>query len=182
MMYDKSLIGKKIATGGDRKVYLYGDNEVIKFSSLSFLMGDALHRKLSKDYATAQRYFGDYVVPITDVSTPKQHVEIQSRITGELLRKHHADNPDVKRQIREIAAALDAMVSDGLPLLDLIGNGGVLTDCLSNIMVDSDGTVHIIDTTLLEGKSVLPLGALLELFLPFIISRQQKLLRSFLGE
>lgn len=182
MMYDKVLIGKKIGTGGDRKVYLYGDNEVIKFSSLSFLVGDKLHRKLCNDYATAQHYFFDYVVKTTDVSTPKQHVEIQPRIVGELLRKHHADNPDVKRQLKEIATALERMVQDGLPPLDLVGNGGMFSDCLSNIMVDSSNALRIIDTTLLEGKSVFPLGALLELFIPIIIARQQKLLRNFLGE
>mgnify|MGYP001578593519 CR=1 FL=1 len=37
-LYDKTKIGKKIADGGDRKVYMYDTDRVIKFSSLSFFL------------------------------------------------------------------------------------------------------------------------------------------------
>lgn len=180
LSYDKTKIGKKIATGGDRKVYLYDNDKVIKISTLSFFVGNKLHEKLHRDYLVSLNYFKDYVVKTTDVSTSKKHIEIQPLIHGELLRKKHTENPYVKKQLKEIHDSLTQMVRDGYPALDLVGNMGMIKSCLSNIMVDSDNKLNLIDNTLLEGKTVMPFGIILEIIMPIIRARQNYLLRQFL--
>ncbi len=51
---------------------------------------------------------------------------------------------------------------------------------LSNIMADHENKLRIVDATLLEGKTVMPLGLILEILLPIIEARQKYLLHKFL--
>lgn len=180
--YDKEKIGKRIATGGDRKVFMYDKDKVIKFSTLSFLAGKKLHIKYNNDYLVCRNYLKEYIVETTDVSdlVTGQHIEIQPFITGEMLKKKHTKNPYIKSQINEIIQAIEKMKNDGSPIIDLVGNVGMISPCLSNIIVDSSDRLKIIDAILLEGKTVRPLGLILELFMPIILARQNYFLRSFI--
>ena len=180
--YDKTKIGKKVADGGDRKVYMYDTDKVIKFSSLSFFTGKKLRLKYNHDYLICKNYLPDYVVETIDVgnNVTGKCIEIQPFIKGEMLRKKHTTNLHAKSQLKDIMQTLDKMKKDNYPPVDLVGNMGMIKPCLSNILVDSDGNLKIIDASLLEGKTVRPLGRLLEVFLPLILARQNYLLRQFL--
>jgi hypothetical protein len=180
--YDKTKIGKKIADGGDRKVYMYDADRVIKFSSLSFFVGKKLHTKYSNDYVTCKNYFGKYIVETTNASNANtgQYIEIQPFIQGEMLMKKHTENPAIQSQLKEIHQILHRMKNDNIPPIDLVGNVGMIKSCLSNIIIDPDGNLKIIDAVLLEGKTVRPMGLILDLFAPIVILRQNYLMRLFL--
>ena len=181
-LYDVSKIGCKIADGGDRKVYRYDTDSVIKFSSLSLLVGKKLQEKYRYDFSICKKYFGDFIVDTIDVSTPtkKEYIEIQPFIPGEMLHKKHAQNEYVRSQLEEIVQITKQMEKDHHPLPDLVGNVGMISPCLSNLIIDPSGNVRIIDAILLEGKSVRPWGLIIEIFTPLILARQNYLLRTFL--
>lgn len=177
-VYDKSKIGKKIASGGDRKVFMYGPDHVIKISSVSFLIGRKLHNKLVHDYLICKKYLPDFLVDTVDVTPAlkRAHVEIQPYIKGEMLQKKHLSSSKVRRQLERIVSGVQRMVADGYPPIDLVGNGGVLTRCLSNIMVDTEENLKVIDATLLEGKTIRPIGILLDILTPLVEIRQRYIL------
>ena len=180
-VYDRLLIGKRIASGGDRRVYRYSDDRVIKISSLHFLTGDKLHKKLSRDYQTCKFYLPEFVVETHDV-TPGggRHTEIQPLIQGEPLSRKHCENVVIREQLKKIRNVADRMEQDGHPLIDLIGHHGMITSVLSNILVDKNNRLRIVDTTLLEGKSLGPLGIILDIITPLIRLKQNYLLNKFL--
>lgn len=181
-LYEQSKIGKKIAQGGDRSVFMYGTDEVIKFSSISFFLGKKFHEKLHRDYSIAKKYLGDYIVDTVDVSASvtTKHIEIQAFVKGDMLRKKHMQNLYVKSQLLEIVQAMNLMKNDKYATLDLVGNKGMTHPCLSNVMVDAYSKLRIVDTALLEGKSCMPFGLVLEILLPIIVARQNYLVQQFL--
>lgn len=182
IVYDETKKGRKIASGGDRKVYMYGPDHVVKISSLSHLMGPKLRQKLQRDYAICKTYFPDFIVETVD-ATPdgeRSYVEIQPYIKGEMLSRRHAQNPRVRSQLGQIERSIERMVKDGHAPIDLIGHAGMLGSSLSNIIVDEHDNLKIIDATLLEAKSVGIMGILLEPLFAVVRTRQKYRLRRFL--
>lgn len=181
MEFNEALIGKRIASGGDRRVYRYGSDHVVKISSLYFLTGDKLSKKLTRDYETCRFYMPEYVVETFDVTRGDgKHTEIQRFIKGEPLAKKHCEVPAVKQQLQRIADIAARMETDGHPLIDLIGHHGMIGNTLANILVDDQYRLHIIDTTLLEGRSLGPIGIILDMIAPLIRYKQRYLIRKFL--
>ena len=182
MQYDSALVGKRIASGGDRRVYRYGTNQVIKFSSLAFLIGRKLHDKLVRDYEICHRHFPEFVLETIDATPPsaRAHIEIQPYIAGVPLRKEHLVDTDTRKQFLQIHASLERMLAAGYPPIDLLGSGGVLAPCLSNIIVDENLRLRIIDATLFEGKSLGPIGTVFDALIPLALARQRSLVRRFL--
>ncbi len=181
MTYDRGLIGKRIASGGDRRVYRYGINNVIKISSLHFLTGDKLHQKLVRDYHVCKRYMPEFVVDTLDVTQDDgKHTEIQPFIVGEPLRRVHCDRPFVREQLQHIVQIAQRMEDDGYPLIDLVGHHGMIGNQLSNILIDTDDRLHIVDTTPLEGRSLGPVGIVLDIIKPLIRYKQSYLVKKFL--
>ncbi len=160
---------------------MYGPDHVVKISSLSSFLGKKLHAKLVRDHAICKKYFTDFVVETVDV-TPVSgvpHTEIQPYIQGEMLRREHLRNPTIRAQFDKVVGAMMQMKEDGCPQIDLIGNGGVFKQRLSNIIIDTNNALHIIDTTLYEAKSVGPFGRVLEILIPLATMRQKYLLWKF---
>ena len=179
LLYEPHKIGMKIARGGDRTVYMYGNNEVIKFSLLAKVLGKKVHIKMSRDYAISKKYFGDYILKTIDVSQPNtnEHIEIQEYIEGKPFCMEHASNKDLLDQLGDIRLGLNKMSEDGYAPLDLVGNKGMLKPCLSNVFVDSKNKLRIIDTTLLETSNFKILGKLATPLLAIIKLRQNYLLK-----
>lgn len=179
---DKAKIGPRIARGADRKVYMYGSDHVVKISSLSLLFGRSLHDKLVRDYEVCKRYFPEFVIDVQDLTPPESrtHIEIQPFIEGDMLQKKHMQNAKVRTQLEEIHMRVELMVKDGYPPIDLVGHHGMFFRQLSNIVVDSNNDLKIIDTTLLEGKSAGVIGALFGIVFPFVRWRQKRLISYFL--
>jgi len=184
MPYDKTKIGKRIARGTDRTVYMYCNEHVIKFSWLSLLVGKGLSRKMQRDYALIRRYLGDYILETNDVSgsDDRCYVEIQPYIkNGKPFCMEHARIRSLKIQLEDIAARLNAMTQDGYHPLDLLGHKGMWKLCLSNLFVDEHGKLKMIDATLLEAKSVGFLGWIIHPLSIFPRMRQRYILSRFLS-
>ncbi len=182
IVYDEIKIGRKIAKGGDRKVYMYGSDKVVKISTLTFFLGKKLRKKLVYDYAICKKYLPNFVVDTVDVtpSGTNGYIEIQDFIKGEMLTKRHLKDSRVREQFKGLLVGMRQMTKAGYPEMDLMGNRGIFVSRLSNILVDQQGSLRIIDTTLLESKSVGPWGYLFEVFLPLAKVRQKYLIYKFL--
>jgi hypothetical protein len=181
VVFNPTLMGKRIASGGDRRVYRYGTDQVVKISSLYFLTGDKLHKKLARDYGTCRFYMPEFVVETHDVTQGGgKHIEIQPFIKGEPLSRKHCSRPEVRAQLQRITEIADRMEADGHPLIDLVGHHGMIGNMLANILVDDNHRLHIVDTTLLEGKSLGAIGVILDIIAPLIRMKQNYLLKKFL--
>ena len=162
---------------------MYGSGKVIKFSKLSFFVGNKFHNKYINDYRICKKYFGKYIVDVKDVIdlTVAKHIEIQQFIIdGEMLAKKHTEIPYIKEQLINISQILDKMKNDRCPVIDLLGNFGMFNPRLSNIVVDMSHNLKIIDAVLMVGRSVMPFGIILEFFIPFARVRPNYLLSTFL--
>lgn len=181
--YDKNKVGKMIGRGIDRKVYLYGDKQVIKMSTLGRIFGRKLSYKLATDYSVCKTYLKEYVVDTFRISsnTSYQIVELQQRIIGRTLIKDDLKDPFIKGQLSSILEIIVKMNLDGYSTLDLIGHKGMLGGYLSNIILDEDKNLKIIDISLVEGKSLMPIGVIIELLKPIIILRQKLIIKKLLS-
>jgi len=138
-----------IAYWWDFKVYHYGDNQVIKYSRISLILGSAHRQKLTHDYETCKKYLQDYIVDVV-VMNNYQYTETQDYIDGEQLLLHDLDDPEIRDQFSDIVDKVKNMEDDGYAPIDLIGVGGLRKIYFSNIIVDSHKKLRIIDATLLE--------------------------------
>ena len=176
--YDESKIGKRIGHGSDRIVYMYGENQVIKISKFSYILGKKIHFKLLKDYEICKKYFGEFVVETQNVSGKgSTYVEIQSFVHGVSYTKKHSENKVLHAQLQEIKNITDRMILDGNHPIDLIGHGALTGFRLSNVFVDEKNQLQIIDAALLEGNSVgwvgvigFPIFIFLKLYQTFILN------------
>ena len=155
--YDKTKIGKLIALGGEHLVYEYEGNRVIKFSILYFFLGSHAYPKATSDYQICKKFFGKYVLDTDIVFSPDKEylVHIQPRLEGHYLSKKDFENESIRNQFTEIMSGYDALLAEGDPIVDLIGRAGIFYRCLSNILVLNDGTLRIIDATLLDSDGFL---------------------------
>ena len=146
-------------------MYEYGDDEVIKFDRADFLVGrNAEHREFH-DHAICKEFFGEYILDTKLVHSPngKRLVEIQPRVTGHYLGVVDMKEPQIAAQFKNIVEAYRKLKEAGYPEIDLMGQGGAFSRCLSNIFVLPDGSLRIIDASLLDdgyvdswiGKSVI---------------------------
>ncbi|OGI64431.1 hypothetical protein A2733_01330 [Candidatus Nomurabacteria bacterium RIFCSPHIGHO2_01_FULL_40_20] len=180
--YDKTKVGKRIARSTDRSVYKYGENEVIKFSFLVFFV-KKIRNKMLNDYTTCKKYLKDYLVITTDVSNPlrREHIEIQPFIQGEIFSLKHTKDPKLRIQLKEIVDISEKIINDGYKEVDLVGHGGMFTLCLSNILVDKQGKLNIVDITFLETRSLGFVGYFIAPFIPIIKARQKYIINRFLN-
>ena len=181
-LYDTLKIGARIARGGDRTVYWYGENHVIKFSSIPYVVGSRMSEKMSRDYALCKKYFGDYIVEtvLIDQDGGRRHIEIQPYIHGENLHRAHLKIKGVRMQLETIATAMQIMEKDGYAPIDLIGISGLFHMRFCNIFVDEHNNLRIFDTTLLEGSSVGFLGVLVTPLFWLATMRQRYVMKNFL--
>ena len=181
--YDKTNVGRKIARGGDSVVYLYDKDQVIKFSSFSFLVGNKMNQKLIEDYEICKEYFGDYIVETNIARNPKnnRHIEIQTYINGKPFDLDHSKDNSLVIQLKEIAGMAKRMQKDGHPVIDLVGVKGMFKLCLSNVFVDRQGKLKIIDATFMEASSMGFSGFVMRPLVPLFLARQRYVLKRFLG-
>ena len=135
------------------------------------------------DYTTCKKYLKDYLVITTDVSNPlrREHIEIQPFIQGEIFSLKHTKDPKLRIQLKEIVDISEKIINDGYKEVDLVGHGGMFTLCLSNILVDKQGKLNIVDITFLETRSLGFVGYFIAPFIPIIKARQKYIINRFLN-
>jgi hypothetical protein len=182
--YDKNKIGKFIAKGGDFSVYKYGENEVIKFSSLAKIFGKKMQEKLQNDYIICKKYFKDYVVETKIIHDTKSHThtEIQPFIKGTELQASDCSEAIVFEQLKDIQNHLHTMARDKQAPIDLLGLKGIHRNVLQNILIDTNKRLHIIDATLLESPSIFFIKIITKPFLIFAHFLQKRRLKYFLKQ
>lgn len=150
--YSKNLIGSLLSFGGDHTVFNYGFNKVIKFSLIELLGGKKGLKKIEVDYCISKKYFGNFILDVEFVQSvdKKYYAVLQTKIIGHFLTKKDLIIPKVAEQYIDIYKSYKNLINSKYPQIDLIGRGGVFKDCLTNIMVDSNNTLYIIDTTLFD--------------------------------
>jgi hypothetical protein len=184
MRYEKDLVGKHIATGGDYKVFQYGDEQVIKISTLAPLFGKVHQKKMRHDYELIKQYLDNYVVETTPIENApsRQYFEIQPFIAGVPCTAKHARIPEIKSQLLEIKNAMQKLVDAGYAPVDLVGLSGLCNGHLTNIFVDSKNRLHIIDATLFEAESFALVRYLSRPLFWCAIWRPKKILDAFVEE
>ena len=182
LTYNRADIGTLISRGRDHFVYNYGSESVIKFSIIDYINGD--HTKALEDYALCQTYFGKYLLSTEfTLSTNGKYLgKIQPKIIGRYLWKKDIEDPALRTQFEEINTGYQAMMQDGKPVIDFIGQPGLVRQCMSNIFVTPDKRLLIIDATLVGQKGVH--STFLKIFFYFarivLVWRQAALIKSFI--
>ena len=179
--YDKTKIGKWIAWGGDHFVYEYGAGQVIKFSGIDYFFGKKGREKSLRDYAVCKRYLGEYVLNTEFVTSVNgKHVaKLQPKVVGHSLTKKDMARSDIERQLTDLVQKYDLLLKQEGEVLDLIGRGGIFRRTLSNIFVDAEDKLYLIDTTLLVAGDIPLLQSLIRIFLPACVWRQSSTIKMF---
>ncbi|HAE36239.1 TPA: hypothetical protein DCX66_04075 [Candidatus Nomurabacteria bacterium] len=183
--YDKGKIGELISWGGEHFVYNYGEDKVIKFSSLFYIIGkDKALLKLEKDYKICQEFFGGYILQTEAMVSPnkKYFVQVQPKINGRFLYSKDLENEEIRKQFIEIIDSYNKMIKSGDPEVDLIGRGGVLNPCLSNIFVTDNNKLKIIDATLLSVEGFTFLRLYIFLLRKIVIYIQNRTIKLFINK
>ena len=182
-VYDKNKIGKLVSWGSDHFVYNYGSDQVIKFSIIDFLLGKEGEKKVLHDYAVCEYFFGMYLLPTTIMRSPsgKRIAKVQQKIVGRPLTKADLARPKVRQQFLEIIDRYYAMITAGYAELDLTGQGGFFSRCLSNVFISPEDKLIILDAMLLEIKASTFLTPLVPTIRKIALHRQHFLIKNFLN-
>lgn len=151
--YDKTKIGRLVAWKGDHLVYEYNTDKEIKFSKFDFLMGYKKAKdKNIKDYDICKKFFGKYLLETELVTSQngKRLALIQPKIFGHFLEIRDLQQEIIREQLKEILAGYYAMIKAGNIEIDLVGSGGILCRCMSNIFVTKENKLVIFDATLMD--------------------------------
>ena len=154
--YDETKIGKPISRAADHTVYHYASDRVIKFSRLEYILGRRAKGRVEQDLEICRKFFGHYLLETTILRSPdgKRTALVQPFIAGEYLEKKHLSDSELARQFYDIIERLNKLTTVGYGPLDLIGQGGAIFPCLSNIFVVNDNRLRIIDTTILDPRDL----------------------------
>ena len=151
---EKDKIWETIWYGGDFMVKMYGTEEVIKFSTLSFILWKKHKEKMINDYNICKKYFEDFVVNTEAITKKRKYIEVQKYIKWEKLQEQHFKDKKVKIQFRQIIKIMGQMEKQWIENIDLVWIDGILKNYFWNIIVDENKKLHIIDASLLECKSI----------------------------
>lgn len=110
----------------------------------------------------------------------RKFIVIRKYIQGKPFNFKNEYNEKIKYQIEEIIRINKNMIRDGYVSIDLTGINGLFNSKLNNILIDKDDELKIIDTTLMEGKSILPFGIFVEIISFFVKIKQNYLFKKFL--
>ncbi len=148
--YDQAKIGKCISWIGDHIVYEYGADSVIKFSKSDFLLGSS--KKSINDYEKSRAFFGEYILETLFVRSVngRYGAAIQKKIFGRYLCLADMANIEIRMQCKDILEAYEKMKNSGAGEIDLIGYGGVFRPCFSNIFINADNKIILIESSIME--------------------------------
>jgi hypothetical protein len=112
--------------------------------------------KAKKDKAICLNYFGAYMLD-TQVKVSKGKwcvVHIQPFLSGKQLTLDALSDVSIRTQVKALFECYERLVADGHTPVDLIGAGGAFRPILDNVLITPEGTLKIIDATLLEARGL----------------------------
>jgi hypothetical protein len=182
--YDSKKIGKLISAGSEHIILEYGDDKVIKFSIVNYLIG----RKNGLDRAThelhlCKKYFGKYILE-TEILISKNHrfvVEIQPKIKQRFLTINDMQNPSIRVQFLDIIQKYQDLVTKENIEFDFTGQAGLFKQRLSNIFIIDNNKLKIIDATLLNVARPFWLRAFLVLIRLILLPIQKSRISRFIN-
>lgn len=145
--YTKENVGKKIATGGEHKVYYYGEDKVIKFPfGPRYWFGREQYcENLKRDEHIVRQYFGGYLVEreINFFTQKNQasYIIIEPFLTGRHLQRKDLKDPQVKEQFEELVNINQQFMKQENLSAEFFGIKGLLLHGKSeaaNIMFDPE--------------------------------------------
>ena len=104
---------------------------------------------------------------------------MQIKIVGRFLTKEDLKDFKVNEQFKEIMASYYALIEAGNEQVDLVGRGGILKKCMSNIFITPEKQLYIIDTTLLEFRGSGIFYPIFLLVLKLAVWRNNSLIKFF---
>ena len=156
--YDRAKVGARVAWGRSHSVYRYGESEIIKFPRLEILLksllgdGLTLPERFERDIAICEKYLGDIFLSTRIVMDAKGRIAtIQPYVTGRYLSKEDLKDATIKSRFEELVRRYKALQDAGYEV-DLIGHGGVFRRRLSNVFVLGDGSLKLVDATIIDMK------------------------------
>lgn len=173
-------IWKLIAHGGDFTVYYYGKDQVIKYSRLSLLLWEKHRIKLIHDYTICKQYLHSYIVESKVISWHSQYIELQKHINWTTLNTKHLHRAKIISQLKEIFDCIKHMQTLWYAPIDLIGIPWLFGKSFTNILVDEESNLKIIDATLLESKSIWILWYIIQPLLQLAIIIQERKIKNIL--
>ncbi len=182
--YEKNKKGKLLSCGSEHIVYNYDIDKVIKFSIIHFFYGKQRgYPWACEELNLTKKYFGKYVLDTKIVRSKDQkyHAQLQPKIVGHPLVPQDLDNKILYNQFREIINCYNNMCKNSCPELDLIGQSGVFTNCISNIFVVEQKKLVIIDSTLFNTKAPYPIRLLLLFLRKIVLPIQNRKIQEFLN-
>ena len=181
--YDPAQVGKRIAWGRSHSVYRYGETEIIKFPKLERWVWPKLRERIERDISVCQKYFGEYLLDtrIVQDKVSGQIATIQPYIVGHYLSKSDLADPELKRQFEDFLGRYDSMIRAGYGPVELIGQGGVLKRCLSNVMVLPDKKLRLYDAVIMDTAYMGRWAFAIRLLARYVLRRQASTIRFLLA-
>ncbi len=175
--YSQAELGDLLAWRGEHLVYRYGAAHVIKFSRFDWLLRGLVEGRIERDLALCREFFNDYVLESKTVTHGGRTLLFQPFVKGVPLRREHLADAAVRKQFNDIVQRHVAMVQAGHPPVDLLGQLGLFSCCLSNIFLLENGTLRMIDTMLMDPENLGFLTPLLRPLARWASRRQERVIR-----
>jgi hypothetical protein len=182
--YEKTKIGKLISAGSEHIVFEYGDDKVIKFSIVNFLIGNAKGTdRATRELALCKKYFGKYILDTELLlSTNHRHIaEVQPKVRQHYLTINDIKDPSIHKQFMEIVQNYDQLVSLEKIEIDLTGQAGLFKQCLGNIFITDKNRLVIIDSTLLRVSRPVWLMLFLAIIRVIVLPIQKRRIKKFIN-
>jgi hypothetical protein len=183
--YDSKKNGRLISAGSEHIVFEYGDDKVIKFSIVNFLIGrNNGFNRATHELHLCKKYFGDYILE-TEVLLSKNRsftVEVQPKINQRYLTINDMQNPSIRAQFMDLIHKYNELVSKEKIELDLTGQAGLFKQRLSNIFITDNGELKIIDATLLNVARPFWLKIFLMIIRSIVLPIQKRRISRFINE
>jgi hypothetical protein len=183
--YDSEKIGKLISAGSEHIIFNYGDNKVIKFSIINFLIGkDMGIARETSELSLCKKYFKEYVLD-TEILSSKNHrfiAEVQPKIKQQYLNIEDMNQPLIRNQFIEIIQIYNQLISDEKNEVDLTGQAGLFGKRLSNIFITDDKKLVIMDATLLKATGPIWLKISLIIIRSIILPIQKHRISQFTNQ